>query len=460
MKNLTKGSIGGHLTVLAAPIALGTLLQTSLLYVEGYFVAQLGKFALAGLSASSTALIVAYAATQIVSVSGVTLVSHAVGRDSRREANHMFNQSMALALLGMVLTLVVGYGFAESYTRFIGADAETAAAGLAFLRWTLPALALQFPLAAMSSALRATGVVNPTIVVQTATVILNAVLDPILISGSITRHPLGLPGAGMARTLATVIAVIALAIYFIRLERYVAFDLTQWRPNFATWKRMFMLGLPAGGEFALIALFITTLYWTLRDFGAAAQAGFGLGSRLLQGIFQPVMSITYPAAAIAGQNFGARRFDRVKRTFVVTSFAVCIIASVLAATCQLEAGWMVKRFTGNPEIIAVTADFLRITSWNYVLLGLVFTCSSLFQAMGNTWPSLATSAWRLLAFFISVLWFKGRSDFQLAYVWYLMVASVLVEAAFAVSLLYFEYGKRLPELPKLSVVSPNHGTTG
>ena len=121
---------------------------------------------------------------------------------------------------------------------------------------------------------------------------------------------------------------------------------------------------------------------------------------------------------------------------------------------------MVNRFIGNPEIIAVTTDFLRLTSWNYVVLGLVFTCSSLFQAMGNTWPSLATSTWRLLAFFISVLWFKGRSDFQLAYVWYLMVASVLVEAAFATSLLYFEYRKRLPELPKLSVVSPSHGTTG
>src|SRR3984893_14999567 len=159
------------------------------------------------------------------------------------------------------------------------------------------------------------------------------------------------------------------------------------------------------------------------------------------------MSITYPAAAIAGQNFGARRFDRVKRTFVVTSFAVCIIASVLAATCQLEAGWMVKRFTGNPEIIAVTADFLRITSWNYVLLGLVFTCSSLFQAMGNTLPSLATSAWRLLVFLGLVLWLKGRSDFPLVYVWYWMVISAVLEAAFALSLLHYEYRKRLTKRP-------------
>src|SRR6202047_2883675 len=98
MKDLARGSIVGHLLNLAAPIALGTLLQTSLLYVEGYFVARLGKSALAGMSASSTAIIVAYAMTQVVSVSAVTLVSHAVGRDSRQEANRMFNQSLSLAI--------------------------------------------------------------------------------------------------------------------------------------------------------------------------------------------------------------------------------------------------------------------------------------------------------------------------------------------------------------------------
>jgi Na+-driven multidrug efflux pump len=279
-------------------------------------------------------------------------------------------------------------------------------------------------------------------------VILNAVLDPILISGSFTGHPLGLEGAGLSRSIAALIAVVALSVYFIRLERYVAVDFSQWHPDLRIWQRVFVVGSPAGGEFAVIALFITVVYWTLRDFGAAAQAGFGLGSRILQGIFQPLISITYPAAAIAGQNFGAMRFDRVRRTFVVTATGACVICALLAGVCQWRGEWMATRFTGNSEIIAVTAEFLKITSWNYVLLGLIFTCSSLFQAMGNTLPSLATSGGRLLAFFVPVLWLKGRSDFQLIDVWYLMVASVLLEAAFALWLLRFEYHKRLRELPK------------
>ncbi len=443
MKDLTGGSIARHLAVLALPIGLGTLVQTSLLYVEGYFVAQLGKAALAGLSASSTAIIVAYAATQIISVSAVTLVSHAVGRNSRDEANDMFNQSMAFALFCMLLTLVLGYSLAGPFMRLLGADPATVSAGTSFLRWTIPAFALQFPLAAMGSTLRGTGIVNPTIVVQMASVVLSAALDPILIAGSLTGLPLGLQGAGLARSISTFVAVAALAFYFVRFEKYVSFDVSRWRPDPATWKRMLILGLPAGGEFTLIALFIMMMYWTLRDFGAAAQAGFGLGSRILQGLFQPLMSMTYPAAAIAGQNFGARQFVRVRRTFVVTAMGTCVLSALLATVCQLNGEWLVKRFTGSQEVIAITTEFLRITSWNYVLLGLVFTCSSLFQAMGNTWPSLATSGWRLLMFFAPILFLKGRPDFHLVQVWYLMVASVLLEATFALALLYHEYRTRL-----------------
>ena len=121
---------------------------------------------------------------------------------------------------------------------------------------------------------------------------------------------------------------------------------------------------------------------------------------------------------------------------------------------------MASRFTENSEIVAVTTTFLKITSWNYVLLGLVFTCSSLFQAMGNTLPSLATSAWRLLVFLGFVLWLKGRSDFRLVDVWYLMVGSVVLEAAFAVTLLRFEYRRRLRGSPRQCVVLPDQPAIG
>ena len=109
--------------------------------------------------------------------------------------------------------------------------------------------------------------------------------------------------------------MILLSVYFVRLEKYVSFHKEQWQPRLAVWKRMLSVGLPAGGEFALMFVFTAVTYWALRHFGAAAQAGFGIGGRIMQGIFLPVMAIAFAAAPVAGQNFGARHPDRVRETF-------------------------------------------------------------------------------------------------------------------------------------------------
>ena len=84
----------------------------------------------------------------------------------------------------------------------IGADAATAAAGTTFLYWYIPGLALQFALVVMGSALRGTGIVQPTMIVQASTVLLNTILAPVLIAGWGTGHPLGVAGAALASSIA------------------------------------------------------------------------------------------------------------------------------------------------------------------------------------------------------------------------------------------------------------------
>src|SRR5690606_21829088 len=114
---------------------------------------------------------------------------------------------------------------------------------------------------------------------------LNVVLAPVLIAGWGTGRPLGVAGAGLASTLAITGAVVLLAVYFVRLEKYVAFHAQQWRPRMHAWARMLAVGLPAGGEFLLLFVFIGVIYGCIQQFGAAAQAGFGIGSRVMQSIF-------------------------------------------------------------------------------------------------------------------------------------------------------------------------------
>ena len=123
------------------------------------------------------------------------------------------------------------------------------------------------------------------------TVVLNAVLAPILIAGWGSHVPLGVAGAGLASTVSIACGVILLWVYFARLEHFVALHPGQWRPRAKTLQRILAIGLPAGGEFFMMFIILVFIYWAIRGFGPGAQAGTGVAFRVMQAIFVPVLAI-------------------------------------------------------------------------------------------------------------------------------------------------------------------------
>jgi Na+-driven multidrug efflux pump len=82
-------------------------------------------------------------------------------------------------------------------------------------------------------------------------------------------------------------------------------------------------------------------------------------------------------------------------------------------------------------------------SWNFVAQGIVFTCSSMFQGLGNTVPSLVSSATRLIVFSAPVIWVSTLPDFRIEHVWYLSIASATIQALVSLWLLRVEFKRRL-----------------
>jgi putative MATE family efflux protein len=447
MKDLTQQSIVRNILAMAAPIAAGMVFQTLYFLVDLYFVASLGDAAVAGVGAAGTLMFIVMALTQVLGVGAVALIAQAVGRKDQPDANLVFNQSLLFAALCALATLIGGYALAESYVRSIAADAATLAAGTTFLYAFLPGLALQFALVTMGSALRGTGIVKPTMIVQTLTVLLNTVLAPVLIVGWGTGYALGVAGAGLASSISIAVAVVLLTVYFVKLEKYVSFRRALWRPRFATWKRMLDVGLPAGGEFALLFIFMATIYWVIRDFGAAAQAGYGIGSRIMQAIFMPAMAIAFAAGPIAGQNYGAGQAARVRETFAKAVMLNSIVMLLVTVLLQWRPELLVAFFTPDPEVQAVGAGFLRIISWTFLAQGVVFTCSGVFQGLGNTRPALLSSAIRLASFVPLAVWLAAQPSFLLLDVWYLSVGTVWLQAVVSYLLLRGQFRRRLAVVP-------------
>src|SRR5882724_9451078 len=345
MKDLTQGPITRQLVAMALPIGIGMLFQTLYFVVDLYFVARLGDAAIAGVSTAGTIGFVILAATQMLGVGTVALVSHAVGRKDHAEANLAFNQSVLLSAICGVLTLAAGFLVVGPYIPSVATDPAAGAAGVAYVYWYTPGLALQFALVAMGSALRGTGIVQPTMIVQMLTVILNTVLAPVLIAGWGTHHPLGAAGAGLASSIAVAFGVAFLWINFVRLEHYVGLRTDLWSPRLAVIRRILNVGLPAGGEFFMIFVILGVIYWVIRGFGPAAQAGFGVGARVMQALFLPVMAIAFAASPVAGQNFGARRYGRVRETFRKAVLLSSVLMVALTLLCQWRSELFIEFFT-------------------------------------------------------------------------------------------------------------------
>lgn len=159
--------------------------------------------------------------------------------------------------------------------------------------------------------------------------------------------------------------------------------------------------------------------------------------------FMPVVALGFSVAPVAGQNFGARQAQRVKDTFKDGAMMAAVVMLLLAIVCNLAPGALIGIFSSDPGVIAIGKDYLRIISWTFVPSGLIFVASSTFQAMGNTVPSLVTSAVRITLVAIPVVILSRQPGFQIHWIWYLSAGSVLVQLALAMLFLRREFGRRL-----------------
>jgi MATE family, multidrug efflux pump len=443
LKDLTKGSVWKNLLQMSAFLAASMLVQSLYFLADLYWVGKLGKESVAAVGFSANLMVIVLAVTQSLGVGTAAVISHAVGEKNQSRATLVFNQSFVLSQLIGVALCLAAFLLRTQYCHWMGADGLTVSKGVEYLTWFIPALFLQFALFTAGAALRGTGVVKPTVAVLAITVVLNLVLAPVLVFGWGIGHPLGVAGAALATFLAISVGVAAMALYFFWQRRYLYFELSLWKPIRSIWAEILRIGLPAGGELVILAIYLMIVYSLIRGFGASAQAGFGIGARVMQSLFLPALAVGMAAAPVAGQNFGARNAARVRQSF----YAALIIAGTVmlfsTLLCQWSAEPLVRFFSKDPAVIAVGADYLRVISFTFVATAVIFATASMFQGMGNTIPPLLSSSLRLVLFSIPVLILAQTSHFTIRQIWVLSAASVFVQALANIFLLLREFERKL-----------------
>lgn len=119
---------------------------------------------------------------------------------------------------------------------------------------------------------------------------------------------------------------------------------------------------------------------------------------------------------------------------------------VVTVVLQFHPELLVAFFTDEEEVVTIGGEFLQIISWNFVAQGIIFTCSGMFQGLGNTKPAMFSSGSRLLIFVVLAVWASKQEGFTINQVWYVSVLSVAVQAIISVLFVLKEFKLKLKNL--------------
>ena len=392
MKTSPPARIARHLVDTGGFMLFTMVFQTLYFLADLYWMGRLGKEAVAAVGVAGNLMFVVLALTQMLGVGTTTLVAHAVGRkDPRRRAPRLQPGAVAVARSPGRLFLVVGLALTPAYADAFSADAATAALVRQFLWWFVPAMALQFALVArVVGAARHRRLQAGHDRGAASTVVLNMVLAPVLIFGWGTGVPLGVGRrrGGVARRHRRR-ASPGSTRYVERPESFLRFRRDEMAPDWPTWKRLLGIGLPAGVEFGLIAVYMGVVYVgepAVRRRRAGRlrhRPAGGAGRASCRSSRSASPWRRWPGRTSArGSGTACARPSAWRRRWRSAGMLV------LVALCQLFPAALIRVFSTDPAVVAVGEEYLRIVSWNFVAGGLVFVTSSMFQAMGNTLPSL------------------------------------------------------------------------
>jgi putative MATE family efflux protein len=388
-RDLTQGPIARLVVVLSLPVLASFGLQSLYALVNLFFVGWLGGPAVAGLSISLNTFFIVLALAQSVGTGGLALLAQAYGRGERGKVPVIFQQVVWLTLTVGVGLWAAGFLAAGPFIRAFTQDPDVIRAGVAFFRIYSATFLLQLVLMAFSYCYRAVGDFMTPTYVFAGTLVLNLALDPLLMFGLGPFPRMELAGAGYATVIAQGAGMLAYAWQLLGSRR--GHMLVLRRPFTVDWAmqwRMLKIGAPGGVQYLLFTAMLMLTYGYVGPFGASASAAVGIGFRIIQSAVMPCVAIGVAVASLAGQNYGARRHDRVKSTILWGMFYTVGVGAVEAAVIALAPRFWVSLFASEPEVLNIGALYLLISC--LVLppnaFGLIATFTA--QGLGRTFAPM------------------------------------------------------------------------
>ncbi|MBT7222493.1 MAG: MATE family efflux transporter [Marinovum sp.] len=424
--DLTTGPMALHFRTLAIPAAFGMLFTTLYNVVDVYYAGLLSTDAQAGLAIGYQAFFILMAVGFGLSSALSTLVSNAKGSGDAAEAQRYVVQGLAFGGVITASCMVIGWFLGPELIILVSEPGAYRDAAMGYFYWLIFALPGFLLAYGGNGILQAHGDSRSMQRALMAAFIANIGLNPLFM--------FGLPGvwSGMGFNgiaAATIISQTGVMVYILvrifRLEVMQSVQITAFQPDKDSFRKIFAQLLPAGS--AMIIMFISgfVVQFALKTFGGHAVAAYGVALRIEQILLLPVLGMTGALLPIAGQNFGAQKYDRVREALKYC-WGVGFAMTALATPILFFGGTFVMAlFSNDPDVIRAGSSYLRVDAFLFPIYMMLFSINSLLQAFKQAIWTLWISVYRqgfAVAFFVWV--FISFTDFGVQGVWFGIAAAV------------------------------------
>ena len=405
--------IGKLLKMYAVP---GIIAQTAAsLYnmVDSIYIGHIkdvGSYAISGLAVTFPLMNLSAALGTLVGVGAMTLISVLLGQKNYSTAAKVLSNVLTLNVVISILFTVVTLLFLDPILYFFGASDNTIPFARKYMTIILLGNVITHLYFGFNGIIRSAG--NPKLAMNLTlfTVASNAILDPIFIF----VLDLGIQGAALATVLCQTMALSYSMRYLSRKDNFLHFPRPLFQLDWRIAKQSLAIGI---GPFlmnsasCLVALFINQ---QLRKYGGDLAIGaYGIVNRITMLFAMICMGFNQGLQPIAGYNYGARQYSRVKEIFILTAKWEVLVTTVCFLVSELIPEQAVSLFTNDPELIRFSAHGLRVMNVAFALVGFGMVSSNFFQCLGMVRKSIFLSLTRQLIFLLPLvytlpIWFEEK----------------------------------------------------
>ncbi len=403
--NLTSSPILKLLTQIAIPSMTGSLFQTLFNLIDTFYAGKISPEALAALAKAFPLYFIIISAGIGIVAGCNSLIANSLGSNNKVAGSIYSYHSIIYAFFLSIFIMLIGTFFSYDILKFMGSTQESIALSKEYTDIIFLGTIIFLLLTSFNSVLYAQGDTKTYRNVLIVGVIFNIILNPIFIFGLFFIPAFGVAGLAISTIFIQLIACIYLYFKVNQTELKIIFKISNFliRKNFLI--NVFNQCMPITMALFLVAAGSYILLSFLSIFGDRAIAGYGAAVRFEHLFSLPVIGLNTAVISIAGQNFGAKRFDRIKEVYFKAVFIGMIIMCLAGIIIYLLSESIISIFSNDFEVIKFGSTYLKIAAFMGPIYPVFFISHALFTALKKTFLIFYSNLFRMIIFPITIVWF-------------------------------------------------------